>query len=63
MKDAEMASGLSLTIVVPAYNEEGSIARTIRELHPLAETAGATLLVVFNALRLLAPQRVDVPGA
>ena len=46
MKDAEMASGLSLTIVVPAYNEEGSIARTIRELHPLAETAGATLLVV-----------------
>ena len=36
----------TLTILVPAYNEEGSIEDTVRELHLMAKQADAKILVI-----------------
>ena len=41
-----MTEPIDLTILVPAFNEEGSIANTVAELYPLAEEARAELLIV-----------------
>ena len=41
-----MSEPISLTIIVPAYNEEGAIEDTVKELHPIAQEAEAVLMVV-----------------
>ena len=41
-----MSDPISLTIIVPAYNEEGAIEDTVAQLHPIAQEAQAELMVV-----------------
>jgi glycosyltransferase involved in cell wall biosynthesis len=37
---AEVATGIAITVVVPVYNEEGSVSPTLDELHQVLQQAG-----------------------
>ncbi|MEE4538155.1 MAG: glycosyltransferase family 2 protein [Erythrobacter sp.] len=59
-------SAISLTIIVPAFDEEESIAQTIAELYPYTETDGVTLMVVNDGstdrtAEILAEHAADRP--
>ena len=64
--ELERVSAISLTIIVPAYNEEESIAQTIGELYPYTETEGVTLMIVNDGssdrtAEILAQHEADHP--
>ena len=59
-------SNISLTIIVPAYNEEESVVQTITQLYPYTENEGVALMVVNDGsndrtAEILAEVQPDYP--